>query len=1016
MTKTKWYAKPIHLLVALVLVVSFSLVTAVPVAAEPGEAEGELVGSYSYSWTTSIMNSTDFDFTVGMGWSGPFPWPPNVYFFFHPDEIPLGGYTEPIGGAWLFENIDFDITAAGQTFSVTSVADDPDFEGFASLLTNGTDDVIWFGYMGDRDNLASAGGQKGVQESQVFSGTDVGTDFPGWVIKRVSLTFDRIYLDPDNVNKLVLDFTVDIYAGPPTEVWVDDDYTPATPSWGTTHFDSIQDGIDAVAGSIVHVAAGTYHEHISIDKSNLSLIGEDRETTIIDATQDSSWLVAKPGILIGEYPLVDGVQGVTISGFTIKDVAMQEGGVPYAGAKYGVGPQALAGMLIYNSSNNTIENNILDNNYWQIFLCAEWPAVGYTECMNNRIANNVIQNSENDGVYLYSDGGVFVQDTEIIENEISNAYGEYASGIEFWGWPEGGATPTISSTVIERNLITGCTYGVRIREDVSDITGTSVNFNNFADNSIQVLDATETLDIGEVLAENTFDRAVVVDHAGASLLHTIWSSIQDAIDAASSGDTINVAAGTYNERLTINKSLDLQGAQYGVDPTQTGARTNAAEESIITETSYANPDVLIEVANGGSDVTIDGFTLIGEPDVHENPEADRSIVRCWNDGIVIANNIMDGARGVLVKGDNQDVTISKNRMTVNKNGVVAQGGAMSNIVASDNVFTLGSSPGGDENAIYMTSCSQSSVTGNTAIGFVHARGLAGSNLSHLTVSGNRFTGNKDGISIWGSSTFIMISNNNLSNSLRYGIEIKGQDVTITGNQIADNGDVGIWVGRHVIDTEKITISCNNIVGNTNYGVWVDTTQVTEIIDAENNWWGDASGPYLATANPDGTGGQVSDNVDFMPWLLMAPPGGMCPPCLMTEFEIDHARIEFKKKAGDDKVDVRGKLLLGPCSNGVDISQPVAVAVGPLSETITMVEKGKKGETWEYKRPKGGEGNIKHMTIDWKNGKFDIRMDKADLTGIKNPVTISIQIGDDLGEEPITMTEKKHHWDYKAPHD
>lgn len=177
----------------------------------------QLVGSYSYSWTTSIMNRTDFDFTVGMGWSGPYPWPPNVYYFFHSDQTPPGEYSGPIGGAWLFENIDFDITSEGQTFLVTLVADDPDFEGFANLLTNGTDEVIWFGYMGDRDNIASAGGQKGVQESLVFSGTDVGTDFPGWVIQSVSLTFNQIYLDPANVNKLVLDFTIDIYAGPPNQ-------------------------------------------------------------------------------------------------------------------------------------------------------------------------------------------------------------------------------------------------------------------------------------------------------------------------------------------------------------------------------------------------------------------------------------------------------------------------------------------------------------------------------------------------------------------------------------------------------------------------------------------------------------------------------------------------------------------------------------------------------------------------------------------------------------------------------
>ncbi len=96
-----------------------------------------------------------------------------------------------------------------------------------------------------------------------------------------------------------------------------------------------------------------------------------------------------------------------------------------------------------------------------------------------------------------------------------------------------------------------------------------------------------------------------------------------------------------------------------------------------------------------------------------------------------------------------------------------------------------------------------------------------------------------------------------------------------------------------------------------------------------------------------------------------------------------------------------------------ISEDVTVTVGSLYEIIRMEEKGKKGGKWEYKRPKGGTGDIKHMTINWKNGKFDIRMDKADLTGVTNPVFISVQIGDDVGSASILMREKKHHWDYKV---
>jgi len=39
-----------------------------------------------------------------------------------------------------------------------------------------------------------------------------------------------------------------------------------------------------------------------------------------------------------------------------------------------------------------------------------------------------------------------------------------------------------------------------------------------------------------------------------------------------------------------------------------------------------------------------------------------------------------------------------------------------------------------------------------------------------------------------------------------------------------------------------------------------------LINAEYNWWGDASGPYHPTLNPGGLGDKVSDNIDFDPWL------------------------------------------------------------------------------------------------------------------------------------------------------
>lgn len=105
----------------------------------------------------------------------------------------------------------------------------------------------------------------------------------------------------------------------------------------------------------------------------------------------------------------------------------------------------------------------------------------------------------------------------------------------------------------------------------------------------------------------------------------------------------------------------------------------------------------------------------------------------------------------------------------------------------------------------------------------------------------------------------------------------GTSATVTNSTITNCTD-GIAVGYSITDTTIVVAHNNSIYGNTDYGVNNVSTAV--VVNAENNWWGDASGPGPVGL---GTGDNVSLNVDYDPWLQIywkdyngGAPGGYMP--------------------------------------------------------------------------------------------------------------------------------------------
>jgi len=105
--------------------------------------------------------------------------------------------------------------------------------------------------------------------------------------------------------------------------------------------------------------------------------------------------------------------------------------------------------------------------------------------------------------------------------------------------------------------------------------------------------------------------------------------------------------------------------------------------------------------------------------------------------------------------------------------------------------------------------------------------------------------------------------------IRYGGQLPGTDYgvitlvsaspTIQNSTITENAFAGI-----LTNGSTPTLNCNNIFNNNHFGVY-NATPITKV-NALNQWWGSPSGPYHSSVNTGGAGNQVTDGVEFIPWL------------------------------------------------------------------------------------------------------------------------------------------------------
>lgn len=385
-------------------------------------------------------------------------------------------------------------------------------------------------------------------------------------------------------------------------------------------------------------------------------------------------------------------------------------------------------------------------------------------------------------------------------------------------------------------------------------------------------------------------------------------TITYALGQASNGDTIQIAAGTYTEQITINKQVTLLGASR--DSTIIKAPASLVQNPVITPGAGDQKTAIVYVTGASTVATLRNLQVSGPGSTNCGSIGygvfvggnatltldttrikairDEPLSGCQNGrGVTfgqwassevgsgsVLNSIFEDFQKTAIGVYNAGsvVTIRNNTITGmddapnGQNGIDVYQGS-SAVIEGNTVshLTCAAAPCIPPNTDRSTGIGLDDVDAGTIVRGNHVNGadidFNAYNISAtIPVSNNTFENGRY-VNVMAAEASLELKGNTLSGSLT-GLQVwEGSNVSLNGgNIISGAADYGIWVEDSVATVQG---SQNQFYGN-GEGAHNDGTQATMSLTC--NWWGAVTGPADSN-NPLGTGNAINGTVTYTNWAV-----------------------------------------------------------------------------------------------------------------------------------------------------